>query len=58
MDMDNENDHQDPFFELLGTPDEHKSHHVFDAGHIDFPKGAYAKAILDWLDRYLGATGI
>jgi dienelactone hydrolase len=42
------------FFELLGTPPEHKRHVVWDAGHFGWPLGEFVRENLDWLDRYLG----
>ena len=44
---------QIPFFEMLGTPPEHKRHVVFESGH-NTPRNEYIKETLDWLDRYLG----
>ena len=44
---------QKPFFELLGTPDEHKRQFIYDAGHF-VPREQHIKETLDWLDRYLG----
>ena len=44
---------QKPFFELLGTPDEHKRQYIYDAGHF-VPREQQIKETLDWLDRYLG----
>ena len=43
-------------FSLLGTPDEHKKHVVFDTGHaiLRLHRGRAFKEMLDWLDRYLG----
>jgi dienelactone hydrolase len=46
--------HQRAFFELLGTPPEHKRHVVWDAGHFGWPLGEFVRENLDWLDRYLG----
>jgi dienelactone hydrolase len=40
--------------ELLGTPDEHKKHLVFEEGHFDFPRNTVAREVSDWLDTYLG----
>lgn len=47
---------QNLMFSLLGTPDEHKKHVVFDAGHAVLARyrGRAFKEMLDWLDRYLG----
>ncbi len=44
---------QKPFFELLGTPPEHKKMFVYDKGH-SVPRTELIKETLDWLDRYLG----
>ena len=43
-------------FSLLGTPDEHKKHVVFDTGHavLRLHRGRAFKEMLDWLDRFLG----
>ena len=42
-----------PMFDLLGTPDEHKTLKLFDTDHIS-PRNDFIKEILAWLDRYLG----
>jgi dienelactone hydrolase len=42
-----------PFFDLLGTPDEHKRFRVYDTDHIP-PRNEYIKETLAWLDEYLG----
>jgi hypothetical protein len=42
-----------PFFELLGTPAEHKRLVVHEAGH-SFPRTEMVKETLGWLDKYLG----
>jgi formylglycine-generating enzyme required for sulfatase activity/dienelactone hydrolase len=44
---------QIPMFRLLGTPEAHKRHVVYDTGHF-IPRNEKIKEILDWLDRYLG----
>jgi len=44
---------QVPLFKLLGTPEEHKRHLVYDTGH-SVPKDQLIKESLEWLDRYLG----
>ena len=43
-------------FSLLGTPEEHKRHVIFDTGHavLRLRRGRAFKEMLDWLDRYLG----
>ncbi len=44
---------QKPFMELLGTPEEHKRHVIYEeAGHLPLPRGPMIKETLDWLDRY------
>jgi serine/threonine protein kinase/cephalosporin-C deacetylase-like acetyl esterase len=42
-----------PLLELLGAPQEHKKHVVFEGGHMP-PRTAIIRETLDWLDRYLG----
>ena len=47
---------QKPLFDLLGTPPEHKKHVLFPGEH-SIPwecREQYHKAIVDWLDQYLG----
>ncbi len=44
---------QKPFFELLGTPPEHKKMFVYEKGH-SVPRTELIKETLNWLDRYLG----
>ena len=44
---------QIPFFELLGTPPEHKRQFFYESGHR-VPRAQLIKEILDWLDLYLG----
>ena len=44
---------QVPMFELLGTPEEHKDHLVYDVGHV-IPRNQLIKESLEWLDKYLG----
>jgi serine/threonine protein kinase/dienelactone hydrolase len=46
---------QEPFFNLLGTPKEHKRHVVFEGGH-SVPRHHLIRESLDWLDRYLGSV--
>ena len=43
---------QKPLFDYLGTPQEHKRHVVFEAGHLPLPRGEMIREILDWLDHY------
>ncbi len=47
---------QRPLFDLLGAPAGHKQHLVFPGGHsIAWEcREQYHKAIVDWLDQYLG----
>jgi eukaryotic-like serine/threonine-protein kinase len=42
-----------PFFDRLGTPDEHKRHVVEPTGHFVSPAVVKGET-LDWLDKYLG----
>ena len=44
---------QKPFFELLGTPSEHKRRLTFPGGH-SVPRVEMIRETLGWLDRYLG----
>jgi dienelactone hydrolase/predicted Ser/Thr protein kinase len=44
---------QVPMFKLLGTPEEHKRHLIYDTGHL-IPRNQLIKESLEWLDRYLG----
>ena len=44
---------QNPFFQLLGTPEKDKSRLIFEGGHSN-PRSEVKKIMLDWLDRYLG----
>ena len=46
--------HQRAYFDLLGSPPEHKRHVVWDSGHFGFPIGEFVRENLDWLERYLG----
>ena len=43
----------EPAFQHLGTPDEHKRHVVFPAGHM-LPRRGRIGETLDWLDKYFG----
>jgi eukaryotic-like serine/threonine-protein kinase len=46
---------QNPMFQMLGTPPEDKSHVVLDTPHdVTEQRPQLVKAVLDWLDRYLG----
>jgi dienelactone hydrolase len=44
---------QVPMFKLLGTPEEHKRHLVYDVGHV-IPRNQLIRESLAWLDEYLG----
>jgi dienelactone hydrolase len=44
---------QRPLLRLLGTPEADKRLVLFDTGH-DVPRNELIKAVLAWLDRYLG----
>jgi serine/threonine protein kinase/dienelactone hydrolase len=46
---------QNPLFAMLGTPDENKQHLVLDTPHdVTAERPQLIKAVLDWLDHYLG----
>lgn len=45
---------QEPFFRLLGTPDEHKRHARLPGGHIPPDRLAIIEEVVGWFDRYLG----
>jgi hypothetical protein len=47
---------QKPLFDLLGTPPEQKKHTLLPGEHgiAWSSREEYHKAILDWLDQYLG----
>jgi len=44
---------QKPFFDLLGTPPEHKKMILYNEGH-SLPRNEMIKESLQWLDTYLG----
>ena len=46
---------QKPFFQMLGTPAEHKKYIVYEGGH-DVPRTALITETLAWLDKYLGTV--
>jgi hypothetical protein len=49
---------QNPMFQMLGTPAEDKSHVILDTPHdVTEKKPQLVKAVLDWLDKYLGRVG-
>ena len=43
-----------PMFDLLGTPAEHKRLVLLEGGHVPAEPNAVIRAVLDWLDLYLG----
>lgn len=46
---------QNPLFEMLGTPPDKKQHLVLDTPHdVTEQRPQLVKAVLDWLDLYLG----
>jgi len=47
-------DEQERFFELLGTPREHKKHVILEGGHVPNDWRAVVREVLGWFDRYLG----
>jgi hypothetical protein len=48
---------QEPLFAALGTPTDEKSHVVLDTPHdVTAQRPQLVKAVLNWLDRYLGRT--
>jgi eukaryotic-like serine/threonine-protein kinase len=48
---------QNPLFEMLGTATADKSHVVLDTPHdVTEQRAQLVKAVLDWLDRYLGSV--
>ncbi len=48
--------HQQGMMDLFSTPEEHKRLVIYDAGHLPLPRGEMIREILEWLDRYLGAS--
>jgi formylglycine-generating enzyme required for sulfatase activity/dienelactone hydrolase len=49
---------QDPMFEMLATPQSEKKHVILDTPHdVDAQRPALVKAVLNWLDEYLGRVG-
>jgi dienelactone hydrolase len=46
-----------PFYNLLGTPEEHKHLLIYDTYHY-IPKSDLVKAVLDFLDKYFGPPNI
>jgi dienelactone hydrolase len=46
---------QEPMFRMLGTPADEKRHLVLETPHdVTEQRPQLVKAVLDWLDRYLG----
>ena len=46
---------QDPLFNTLGTPKQDKQHIILETPHdVTEQRPQHEKAVLDWLDRYLG----
>jgi hypothetical protein len=46
---------QDPMFAMVGTPQTDKQHIVLESSHdVTEQRPQLVKAVLDWLDRYLG----
>ena len=49
---------QDPLFRMLGTPAADKRHVVLDTPHdVSEQRSELVKAVLAWLDQYLGRVG-
>jgi dienelactone hydrolase len=49
---------QEPLFAMLGTPEKDKRHIVLDTPHdVTDQRPQLTKAVLDWLDQYLGRVG-
>ena len=44
---------QEPLFELLGTPAEHKRRIVYEASH-NIPRNEMIKEVVNWMERYWG----
>jgi hypothetical protein len=40
--------------ELIATPEKHKRHVIFEAGHLPLPRAELIRETLGWLDRYQG----
>lgn len=45
---------QEPFFELISTPEADKRRILYKAGHWPLPRHELIKETLGWLDQYLG----
>jgi len=49
---------QNPFFAMLGTPEADKRHVVLETPHdVTEQRPQLTKAVLDWLDHYMGRVG-
>ena len=44
---------QEPLFDLLGTPAEHKRHVVYEASH-NIPRHEMIKEVVNWMEKYWG----
>ena len=44
---------QEPMYNLLGTPPEHKRRVVYETSH-SIPRNAMIKEVVDWMDKYWG----
>jgi hypothetical protein len=49
---------QEPMFQLLGTPAEHKKHRLSKDSHTAIIQHARVQETLDWFDRYLGPVNV
>ncbi len=49
---------QNPFFAMLGTPEADKRHVILETPHdVTEQRPQLTKAVLDWLDHYMGRVG-
>jgi predicted esterase len=48
---------QEPFYRLLGSAKNQKKRLIYDSGHM-IPRYELIKAMLDWLDQYLGPVAV
>jgi pimeloyl-ACP methyl ester carboxylesterase len=46
---------QEPMFQFLGTPAEHKRRIVYETSHA-LPRNAVIKEVVDWMEKYWGYT--
>jgi len=46
--------HQNPLFDLIATPPEHKKRVIYNCGHLPLPRAPMMKEIFAWLDTYQG----